>query len=62
MIEVKAKINNVNEIYARYVVARLVNGEFWFYGAWDDGRKAEEVASGFREENGVVFDTQEGEA
>lgn len=35
-----------------YVVAREVDGEFWFYGAYDDIEKAREVAA---EINGIAF-------
>ena len=57
MIKVRAVVKNIDKIYARYVVARLVDGEFWFWGQWDDKDKANSVAGEF--ENGVVFDTQE---
>lgn len=39
-------INNLKE-YAKkhkYIVARRVDGELWFWGAWDDRNKANEVA------------------
>lgn len=35
-----------------FIVAREVNNEFWFYGAYADGFKAECVA---KEINGVIF-------
>lgn len=50
-------VNNIPD-YARgkrYVVARYENGEFWFWGAWDDRKKADEVAYQI---NGKVFDTK----
>lgn len=28
----------------RYIVARRVDGDLWFYGAWNDADKANEVA------------------
>ena len=37
------KINNL-PTYAteyRYIVARAIDGAFWFYGAYNDGEKAE---------------------
>lgn len=55
-VEVKTRVRNLKEAHARYIVARLVNGVFWFWGAWDDKDKADDVAGEF--ENGVVFDTQ----
>ena len=48
------KINNL-PAYAtkyRYIVARNVDGAFWFYGAYDDGSKAENAAV---ECNGEIF-------
>lgn len=39
-------INNVPD-YAndyRFIVARYVDGEYWFWGAWNDRNKANEVA------------------
>ena len=35
-----------------YTVARVVNGELWFWGAWDDESRACEVARELG--NGVV--------
>lgn len=29
----------------KYIVARLVGGELWFYGAWDNEAKAQEIAN-----------------
>ena len=43
----KKKIHNVPE-YAydyKYVVHSIVNGEFWFYGAYNDIVKAMEAAA-----------------
>lgn len=40
-------INNLPE-YAkeyRYIVVQRIDGELWFWGAWDDDRKACIVAS-----------------
>ena len=28
----------------RYIVARRIDGELWFYGAWDDANTANKVA------------------
>ena len=35
-----------------YIVARLVDGELWFYGAWNDKAEADEVA---HEVDGLVL-------
>ena len=48
------KINN-EPTYAKdyeFVVARLVDGEYWFWGAYADGFKAEQAAT---EIGGVIF-------
>lgn len=48
------KINNLPE-YAKtkkYIVARRVDGELWFWGAWDDRDTANEVAL---EEGGITI-------
>lgn len=34
------KIYNMPEQARRYVVFRLVDGDAWFYGSWDDYPKA----------------------
>jgi len=39
-------INNLKE-YAKeykYIVAKVIDNELWFWGAWDDLLKAEKVA------------------
>ena len=40
------KINNMPEYatHRKYIVARRVDGELWFWGAWDDRDRANEVA------------------
>lgn len=50
------KVNNVPG-YAydhKYVVARLCDGEYWFWGAWDDLKEAQRVA---QEMDGIVVET-----
>ena len=39
-------INNVPDYASeyKYIVARRVDGELWFYGAWNDHERANEVA------------------
>lgn len=44
------KVKNVNNVpnYAhdyRYWVVRAVEGELWFWGAWNDENRANEVAA-----------------
>ena len=40
------KINNLPNYASEYsmVVARYIDGEYWFWGAYNDGSKAEKVA------------------
>ena len=48
-------INNLPE-YAKekaFIVARICDGELWFWGAWDNQEKANEVAYGL--ENGICL-------
>ena len=47
------KVNNVSENAHNYpwMVIRLVDGEWWYYGVWSDVNKAAQVAA---EEGGAV--------
>ena len=38
------KINNTPNTAKRYIVAREVNDELWFWGSWDDRDRANQVA------------------
>lgn len=38
--------------YYEFIVARQCDGEYWFWGAYEDGFKAETVA---KEIGGVIF-------
>jgi hypothetical protein len=49
-------VKNVPMDVKRFVVARIVGREAWFWGSWDDENKAREVAS---EIGGVVVDAEE---
>lgn len=51
---VTTTIQNCPDYASKYefIVARLCEGEFWFYGAYADGFKAAAVAES---EGGVVF-------
>lgn len=41
----KMTINNMpKDTTEKYIVARRVNGDLWFWGAWNDRNKANEVA------------------
>ena len=52
------KINNMTETAKtkKYIVAREVDGEYWFFSAWDDADKANEQALAF---GGEVFHTED---
>lgn len=52
----KVSINNMDEDHERFVVARLVDNQLWYWGSWSDPLEAERVARTF--ENGVVVDTE----
>lgn len=49
-IRINNKPNYANEY--EFIVAREVDGEYWFYGAYADGFKAEKVAM---EIDGIIF-------
>ena len=52
------KILNCSEysLTCEYIVARWVDGDWWFYGAWNSADRAYAVAM---VENGEVFKTSE---
>lgn len=50
----KVKVNNKPEDTEKYIVARLSDGELWYWGSWDDKVTATRVASTFK--NGVVVE------
>lgn len=51
--EMEVKVNNVSEGKYKFVVARLVSGELWYYGRFETQGEAEKCAQEF--ENGVVL-------
>lgn len=50
----RVKINNMPSDPARYVVARLVEGAFWYYSTWKTKEQADKNASEF--DNAFVFE------
>ena len=50
-----ALVQNVPHDMETYVVARYVDGEYWYYGSWDDEDRASEVAA---EIGGVVLENR----
>lgn len=51
------KVNNLDAEHERFVVARLVDGELWYWGSWNTDEAAIRVAQQF--DNGVVVDMEE---
>ena len=47
------KINNLPNTLKEYIVFRIVDGESWFWGTWDEYEKALEAS---REIEGFVID------
>ena len=51
--QIQVKVRNMpKDMIGGYVVARLVSGELWYYGTWEDYTYAENVAKEF--ENGII--------
>ena len=38
-------INNLPTDHKRYVVARIVDGDYWFWGSWDNKEDAQRAVS-----------------
>ena len=47
-------VRNVDNHPDKYIVARLVMGELWYWGSWNHRDAAEHVAEQF--ENGIVVE------
>ena len=58
MIYGKTILHNLPAHPEKYVVCRLNDGEFWYWGDYEEKNTADMVASGF--ENGAVFEMDEG--
>ena len=56
-MKLTAIVNNLPANITQYshIVARPVDGELWFYGAWHDSRGAEAQA---REVEGIVLEVE----
>ncbi len=50
----RLKINNAPNKLNRFVVARVVDGELWFYGSFDIADRAEEARN---EIDGLILET-----
>ena len=40
----QVKVNNTPNDTEKYVVARVINSELWYWGSWDELEDAEEAA------------------
>lgn len=49
----RAKVNNLPDEPKRYVVARVIDGEFWFWGSYEAEDRAKQAAG---EIDGVVLE------
>lgn len=52
-MEFKTEVKNIPETTRRYIVARVVSSELWYWGTWDSKEQAEEVA---RTIDGIVLE------
>lgn len=53
-MKVNVEIHNMQEGYGEpYIVARLINGEFWYYGRYETKERAKAVAVNF--DNAIVM-------
>lgn len=50
----KTEVQNVPKDADKYIVARLVMGELWYWGSWESKEAADRVAEQF--DNGVVLE------
>ena len=50
------EVMNVPKDHDKYIVARLSEGKLWYWGSWDDERKAKITAL---EINGIVVEESE---
>jgi hypothetical protein len=48
-----AEVNNLPDEIDKYVVAKVCDGELWFWGTWDDKDEAEKAVNDV--ENGIVL-------
>ena len=53
----KAEVQNVPNDADKYIVVRLVMGELWYWGSWNDKDAADRVAEQF--ENGLVLEADD---
>ena len=51
------EVMNVPKNHDKYIVARLNEGELWYWGSWEDNQSADLAA---REISGIVVEESEG--
>ena len=51
--DMTVQVKNITEGKEKYVVARLVSGELWYYGRYETENRAKEVSEDF--DNGLVL-------
>ena len=56
----KVMINNIPEDHGKYIVARLVNGDLWFFASFDED-ELEKANRCRREIDGIIAIAEEGE-
>ena len=47
-------IHNIDADHEKFVVARLIDGQLWYYGSWIEQKDAKKIADKF--ENGIVVE------
>ena len=50
------RINNVPTTHKRFVVARIVDGECWYWGSWDNADDAQRIATELEGDCVVAYD------
>lgn len=56
-MKIMAEVNNIPNETSRFVVARFVANELWYWGSWDNLEEAKRVAEEL--ENGIVVERVE---
>lgn len=57
IMKFKVEVNNIPNETSRFVVARFVTNELWYWGSWDNLEEAKRVAEEL--ENGIVVERVE---
>lgn len=54
IMKFKVEVNNIPNETRRFVVARFVANELWYWGSWDNLEEAKRIAEEL--ENGIVVE------